>query len=239
VHRVDEPPARDVQAEAVAQQGGDLAVGQAIPLVEEHREGHGARPELRGRRAERLGGLERVAALHAPAAGRALADGHLKRSDDGPLDRQLFLVLRRHAHQAHGPLAVRARRRQRRRIGGVDVPRRLTMPAAAIGRAGPTARPPRAADPRPPRERRRLPIHGTPRRFELVFQLGVFAPEPLPLRFRAAQVLAQPLVVPAQFVNDLLRIPRRRRLLGRRHAEVMPNPRSPYKYEILNLAVTR
>jgi hypothetical protein len=59
------------------------------------------------------------------------------------------------------------------------------------------------------RERRGLPIHRTARRLELVLQLLVFTTQPLTLRFRATEIVAQTLVLAAQLVDGLLRIARR------------------------------
>ena len=74
VHRLHHAAARDRQPEPVAQQGGNLAVGQAVALIEQHGERHGLRAEVHRGGAERVGGLQRMTALHAPAAVRALAD---------------------------------------------------------------------------------------------------------------------------------------------------------------------
>ena len=78
MHRLDQPAARDRQPEAVAQQRGDLAVGQAEAFIEQHGERDRLRPQLHGGGAERVGGLQRMAPLHAPAALRALADVHVE-----------------------------------------------------------------------------------------------------------------------------------------------------------------
>ena len=191
--RVDQPAARDRQPEAVAQQRGDLAVGQPVALVEQHRERDGLGPELHGGGAERVGGLQRMAALHATTALRALPDVHVEATDEGPLHRQLFLVLRGDAAAAHRPVTVGAAGRQRRRIGFVHVPRRGPMGAPAIRRTGFAAGPARVRHARAARERGGLPVHGAARGLELLFQFLVLAAQPLPLRFRPAQVLAQAL----------------------------------------------
>ena len=72
------------------------------------------------------------------------------------------------------------------------------------------------------------------RRLAVLFQFLVLAAQPLPLRFRPTQILPQPLVVPTQLLDDLLR-----RLIGGialRHATVMPNRRSKYKYELFDFS---
>ena len=49
--------------------------------------------ELRGRRADRIRRLQRMATLHAPTAAVAPADVQIKLPDDDARDRQLFLIL--------------------------------------------------------------------------------------------------------------------------------------------------
>ena len=104
------------------------------------------------------------------------------------------------------------------------------MRAPAIRGAGLAARAARVCDARAARERRRLPIHRAARRLQFLFQLLVLPPQALPLGFRPAQVLAQPLDVAPLLVDDLLR--RGARLVALRHAPVMPNPRSKYKRKL-------
>jgi hypothetical protein len=77
-----------------------------------------------------------------------------------------------------------------------------------------------------PCERGRLPRTLTPRRLELLFQLLVFPPQPLPLRLRSSEVLTQLLVVATESL-DLARV--RRLGLALRHAPVLPNFCAPYK----------
>ena len=170
--------------------------------------------------------------LHAPPALRALPDVDVTAPDERPLHRQLFLILGGHANAAHRPVTVRARGWQGRQVDFVDVRRRAPMAASAVRRAGLSARSPRVRDARATRERRRLPIDGAARRFQLVFQFLVLAAQPLAFRLRPTQVLAQPLDLAALFVDDLLRVGRRRRLVSVRHTVVMPNPRSKYKQEM-------
>ena len=103
VDGVDQPATRHRQATAIAQQGGDFPVGEAEALIEEHREGDGLWPQLHGGGAERVGRLQRMAPLDAPPAVGAPSNRDLKRADERPLDRQLFLILHRDAHAAHPP----------------------------------------------------------------------------------------------------------------------------------------
>ncbi len=149
--RVHQPAARDAQPEAVAQQRGDLAVGQPEAFIEEHGEGDGLRPQLHGGGAERVGGLQRMATLDAPPALRAPTDRDVKRADDRALHRQLFLILRRDAHAAHravhsadtAPAAARRRSRRCASAAGDARARPYAAPALRPGRFGAATRVPR------------------------------------------------------------------------------------------------
>ena len=55
---------RHPEAEALAQEPGDLEMRQPELLVEDHHEGDGLRPELHGGGPQRVGGLQRMATLH-------------------------------------------------------------------------------------------------------------------------------------------------------------------------------
>ena len=123
-----------VSPTAVAQQRGNLAVGEAEPLVEEPGEGDRLRPQVHGRRAERIGGLQGMAAVHPAPALRALSNVDVKATHARSLHGELFLELGRAADAAHRPVTVRARGRQRRRVGLVDVRGPRATGAAAIGR---------------------------------------------------------------------------------------------------------
>jgi hypothetical protein len=112
-----------------------------------------------------------------------------------------------------------------------DVPRLAAMAPAAIRRAGRAARAAGVRDPRAARERRRLSIDGAPRSGEFFFQFFVFTPEPLPLRFRAAQVLAQLRILVTQAL-DLVTRGRRRIGVATRHASVMPDSLAEYKRQV-------
>ena len=102
----------------------DPAEGEAALFIEDHGERDGLRAELHGRGAERIGGLQRMPALHAAVTLPALADRDTKFMHDGALHRQVFLVLRDDAAAPHGSAAVRTLRGQRRVVGHVDARRR-------------------------------------------------------------------------------------------------------------------
>jgi hypothetical protein len=73
------------------------------------------------------------------------------------------------------------------------------------------------------RKRRGLAIHGAARGVEFVFQLLVFTAQPLPLGFRAPEILTQPIDLARLLVDDSLRV-RRRWFRGTvRDAGVMPD----------------
>ena len=104
---------RHREADALAQEPGDLAMRQPELLVEDHHEGDGLRPELHGGGPQRVGGLQRMAALHPASTHRAASDPDIKAAHDRVHDRQLFLILRCHAGRRHGAGAVGTRRRHR------------------------------------------------------------------------------------------------------------------------------
>ena len=193
VDGVDQPAARDRQAEAVAQQRGDLAVGQPEPFIEQDREarrpaGRAAPPRRRAHPTSAAdGGLARGGRqLAAPAdvarerrarsaAARAALPDIASRSGRGaPAPSQ--------CGHCDGSGAV---------VGLIDVRGAAAVGAHAIGGAGLATRPPRLRDARAAGERRRLAIDGAARRIELLFQFLVFAPQPLALGFRPTQILAQ------------------------------------------------
>jgi len=228
---VDQTATRDAQAEPIPQQRGDLAVGQDAPFIEQHRERDRLRTQLRGGRPERVRCLQGMPPLHAPATLRALADVDVKRPDERALHRELFLILRGDPGLAHGAVTIRTLRRQRGVIGLVKTRWRRSMGVTPVGGPRPAAGPPRLGYARPARERRRLTGAGTPGRLELLFQFLVFAPQPLPLGFRSAQIIFESLDASRLVVNDLLRITRRG-LIALWHAPVMPDSRAQYKREM-------
>ena len=94
------------------------------------------RTELHARRAQRVGGLQHVVALHPPLTLRAVADLDVEAPHDRAHHGQFFLVLRRHAGHFDRAAAVRTRRRDRRRVGLVDPRRARAAAVAAILRTG-------------------------------------------------------------------------------------------------------
>ena len=94
MHRMDEATARDRQSILLLEEGGDLAVRHAELFIENDGERDGLRPQLCGRRTERIRRLERMPALDATPASVTPADVDLKGTDHDTRHRQLFLVLR-------------------------------------------------------------------------------------------------------------------------------------------------
>ena len=226
------PPRVIVSPKRSRSSARDLAVGQAEAFVQEHGEARrpagpaARRPRRAHRRSAADGGPARAGGTAAAArsrrgtrarraAARAALPDTAWRSARGA---------RRPTQCGHrggsGASYVSSTCAARRRCARAPIRR----PGLRPGRRGAAAR---AA-----RERRRLAIHRATRRVELVFQFVVFAPQPLPLRFRPAQILAQPLDSRRLLVDDLLRVAGRRRS-SRRHAPVMPDSRAQYKSEMM------
>ena len=227
--RVDKSPARDRQPETIVEQRRDPAEREPALFIEDDGQRHGLRPELHRRGAERIGGLQAMPALHAAATLRALADGHAKLVDNGPLHREIFLILGDDAALPDGTTAIRTVRGQRRLVRDIDARRPTPMRLTAIGAARLAPRSRRVLLGQASRERRRLARGAPARHFELFFQPLIFAPQPIALDLRAPHVLPEPLVFTPQFLNDLLRLTRRRIRRAPRHDMVMPDSHGQYK----------
>ena len=227
--RLDEPAARDGEAEAVTQQRHDLAEGEAELFVQDHRQGHRLRPELPGGGAERIGGLQRVTSLDASPTLRAVANGHAKLVDDRGLDGQVFLILRHHALSAETPATGRALGRQRRVMRHVDTRRPPPMRLPAVGGSRLASRRFGIRFRQPARERRGLAIGSTTRHLEFLFQPLVLAPQAIAFDLRAPQIFFEPLNAAHQIVDEFARVFGRRLVRAPRHVLVMPDPRKKYK----------
>ena len=236
-HRVHQAACGDGQAEALAEECGDLAERQPQLLVEDDRERDGGGPQLRGGGAEGIGGLQRMAALDAPAAVGALPNRDVKRSHPRSNDREIFLILRRMARQHDVPAARRTRRWQRGRVGLIDVRRRDAMGSTTVGR---TRFPPRAARTTPRDASRKgggLPMQRASGVIELVFEPVDFLPELVPLLPIPIPVLISPLMLTAQpFDFPLLPfqlsdqfVARRGAPLRSQHTLLMPSLGEEYK----------
>ena len=254
MQHVGEAARRDLQAERGPQQVGHLR--QRHPhlrvQLDDQRDHPGT--ELHARRAQRVGGLQHVVALHPPLTLRAVADLDVEAPHDRAHHGQLFLILRRHAGHFDRAAAVRTRRRDRRRVGLVDPRRARAAAVAAVLRPRPPAGTP-AATLRPVLGKRgRLAVAGAARRGQLLLQVVdpmlqavVLALQAVVLALQAVvlalqvviltspglvvalasrQLPAKPFEVGAQIRNLLLlgRIP-----LGGCHAKVMPHFPNLYK----------
>ena len=122
----------------------DAAEGEAALFIEDHGERDGLRAELHRGGAERIGGLQRMPALHAAMTLPALADRDTKFVDHGALDGQVFLVLRDDAAPPHGPAAVRTLRAAAARHAVQSIARRPGADAPSGHRRRPALRPGRS-----------------------------------------------------------------------------------------------
>ena len=204
-------------------------------FVEDDGQRHRLRAELHGRRAERIRGLQRMAALHAAVALPALPHRDAKLVHEGALDREIFLILRHDASPADRPATVGAVHGERRLMDHVDVQRAAPMRVAAIGRARLAAGPLGISLRQAARKRRRLPVRATARHLQFFAQPFVLTAQPRAFVFRAAQVVAESFNLPTQVVDILGRVARRIRW-SPRHAIVMADSREKYKDKFWDLS---
>ena len=226
---------RDRQPEPVLQQCCDLLQRHAHVFVQQDRKRHGARTELYACRAQGVGGLQRVPALHAVPACDAAPDLNVEPPHDWLDDGQVFLVLGRDASGLNRPTTARARHGKRRGIRLIH-PRRNRSPAAtSIGGTCPPARSPAATLRAVLRKRGGLSKARAPRRVELLFETLASSLPSIAIACRAGQLLTQAgnliLVALDQLVAFVAR--RSRALVD--HACVMSYPRKLYKPNSLDL----
>jgi hypothetical protein len=171
-----------------------------------------------------------MTALHAPPTVPTLTDRDAKLMDEGALHREVFLILRDDAPTAHRASTVRTLGGQRHFMPDIDVPRRSSMRAAAIGGTGLSTGSLGMFFGQPARKRRRLTIGAAAGHLELVFQPLVLAPQPIAFDLRPLQILAQPFILAPQVLNRLRR-PWWWRRVGSapRHDPVMPDSTAQYK----------
>ena len=234
MHGMRDAAAGDAEPEAIAQELGDLAVGETELFVEDHRQRDGLWPELHGGRPERVRRLQRMPPLHASVAVATGAHVDAKVAHDRPLHREVFVKLRRDACLADRTRTVRTPGRQWHVVGLIDARRPPTIGAPPIRGAWFAPRASRRVREHAARERSRLAIHRAARRLEVIFQFLVFTPQPLTLGFRSPKIFTEPLDLARLVLDDLLRVTGTIIRSAIRHAEVMPEPRLKYKYGILN-----
>ena len=175
-------------------------------LVEDHHEGDGLRPELHGGGPQRVGGLQRMAALHPASTHRAASDPDSKAAHDRVHDRQLFLILHCHAGRRHGAGAVGTRRRHRNGDHLIDTRRWRSVTVAPM--------PCPASAPAAPRRRRRralregggLAFACPARQVEFVLQPVVLAAQPVALVFQPGTLAFRPLQVPPQPIDSSFKL---------------------------------
>jgi hypothetical protein len=184
-----------VQAEALAEQGRDLAERHAELFVELDRQRNRVRAELDTGRAERLRRLERMSPLHAPMTAPARADMNIEAPPDRFDWRQVFLILRGDVRLGDGLAARRALRRPRAPL------RRAFRKRRRLPRAGPTGG---------------FQFRPSAARFSL--KSRPLALHPCTVGFGPIQLLAQPHDLLSQLGDRLVRL----RLACARHAPVMP-----------------
>ena len=187
----DDRARRHGQAEALGEQRGDFAERHSQLLVQDRRGRDGLGAQLHRGRAERIRGLQRMPALHAPAAPATAADMHVKPADQGPDGRQIFLILGRHVRVLDGAAAVRTRARNRHVVRLIDPRRDGAVPLSSIARSRFPSRTTRICRRRALREGRRLAEAGAPGGVEVFAQPLVLAPQSLQLTFDSFQRRAQ------------------------------------------------
>lgn len=133
-HDLRRSAARQKQSEEVSKDHPHVAVRNADLVLKERRHGLGIGSQLSSRCSKGVGGLERMASLHMPAAALTMSDGYVEPSDDRLL-RDLLLILRQGLIQDGTP-ATLAATRQRDRDNLVDVIRDGAMSLVAIVPAG-------------------------------------------------------------------------------------------------------
>ena len=101
------------QSELRPQNADDLLQRHAQLGVQLDDQRGDVRAQLSGSRAQRVGGLQRVPALHAPLTLRAVAHLDVEAPHEGTHLGQVFLILRRHTVQRDRAAAVRTARRGR------------------------------------------------------------------------------------------------------------------------------
>ena len=235
---VDQRPARDAQTEAIAEEGDDVRERQPHPFVQDDHERGGLRTDLHGGGAQGVGGLQRMPALHAAAAGHACADMHAELAHEGTDDWEIFLILRHDVRAVHAAATRRARRGQRRVVALIDPRGHRPLPVASVRRTSAATRRPSGSLTMGFGERGCLAEARAASRVELILKPLVALLQPIPLVLRTPQRVAQARNLVVLLLDQRVAIVRRRRAL-RGHALVMPEAWNLYKYKILDLRRSR
>ncbi len=246
MQRVDESARRDVETKSIAKQGTDFPDRQSQVRVQHGGEGDGLWAELRRRRAQGIGRLQRMAPLHATATRATAANLDGEGAHDRPHHREIFLVLARRPGAAQRTPTLRTGIGQACPMVRVDMGRYRSMGLAAIGAACSPTGSSWGARRRPARERGRLPIHLAAGVVEQVFESVDLLAERVPLLAVPVAVAIRPLVLAPQSLDFALlpfelgdQLLTRRGAPARLHAPVMPRSPMEYKKETLNGARRR
>lgn len=246
MQRVDESPRRNVQPKSIAKQGTDFPDWQPQVRVQNGGEGDGVWAELRRRRAQGIGRLQRMAPLHATATRATAANLDGEGAHDRPHHREIFLVLTRRPGAAQRTPTLRTGIGQGGPMVRVDMCRNRSMGLAAIRAACSPTGSSWCARRRTARERGRLPVHLATSIVQQVFESVDLLAERVPLLAVPVAVAIRPLVLAPQSLDlALLALQLRDQLLTRRglpprlHASVMPRLPTKYKKERMNGARRR
>jgi hypothetical protein len=184
-----------------------------------------------------------MAPLHAPVTAAAVADGDAKLADDGPHDREIFLMLGGVARQREGAATRGTCPRQRGLVLLVDAGRRGSMRLPAIRAAWLAAGTGGRAARRAARERRRLPMQGAARLVEVVLKAVDLLPQLIAGTSVAIAIPIGPLVLAPQSLNlALLSLEFGNQFIAcgrppsREHTPVMARLSKRYKYDFLDHA---
>jgi len=214
--------------------------------MQDGRECDRLRTELRRRRAQGIGRLQRMPTLHPPPTGVAPPNVDGEHAHDGPDDGQIFLVLPRRPRVVQAAATVRACVRQRGPMAFSDVARNR---AVRFGPIRPTSAPTgsaRRARRRAARERGGLPVHLAAGVVQLVFEPADFLAKCVSLLPVPIAIAIRPLVLAPQSLDLALLAQQLRdqflaggRQPTRLHATVMPWLLAQYKRECGNAARRR
>ena len=236
----------DLQPERGPQQVRDLRQRHPHLGVQLDHQRHDRGAELHARRPQRVGGLQRVPALHPPLTPRAVADLDGEAPHNRAHHGQVFLILRRLASHCDRAAAVRTFPRNRRRVGLVDLRRARPAAVEAILHTGSPSGTP-AETLRPVLRERcglaatrptclvQLPLQAlhlflqavilTLQSVALALQPALLAPQVLGVALPPRQLSAKAFEVGGKFRSPM----RERFPVGGRHATVMPQSEKLYK----------
>ena len=236
MEHVHEPTRCNAQPKALAQHQGDLLERDAEVFVkgDDERDRVGAQVHRRG--AERVGGLQRMSALHAPPTPDTPADVNGKLPDDRPNERQIFLILGGDPGGHHRLATTRARGGERRVVGLIHARRHRPASPATIGRTTAPPRPPTCALRAIFRKRGGLAEPRAPRRIQLLLDAFVSSFPAITVSLRTGQFLTQPRDLVLLSLDQIVTIVigPLRAFVG--HARVMPEGRTLYRVRNIGFA---